>query len=264
MFVRVFGEKYISVYGLLGIIGFLFGGLYLLIICKKKHIPFEDVLYVYIWSGIFCVIGAKLLYIVLDIGNIFNAFAMGGEYLKNYISSVLSGGLVFYGGLIGGFCGAILGVKFFKYDARKMMSILIPTVPLIHGFGRIGCNMVGCCYGVRINNHFGKMYTNSLYAPNNVYLFPVQLIESICNFLIFAVLAYIIFTTSEEKVKNSKAVEIYLILYSTIRFILEFFRGDELRGRFLVFSTSQWISIILFIIAIASFFIKKKRVVALD
>ncbi|WP_294242786.1 prolipoprotein diacylglyceryl transferase [Pseudobutyrivibrio sp.] len=259
MFVKLFDGKYVSVYGLLGIVGFLLGGVYLFIACKKKRISFEDTLYVYVWAGILTVIGAKLLYIILDIGNMVDAFTKGGEHVKNYIISVMSGGLVFYGGLIGGFCGALMAAKFFKYDIHKTINVLVPTVPLIHAFGRIGCNMVGCCYGIKVNSHFGKKYTNSLYAPNNVYLFPVQLIESMCNFLLFAILAYLFFTTPEEKLKNGKTAEVYLLTYSVIRFILEFFRGDEIRGHFLAFSTSQWISIMIFISVVVFLLAKRRR-----
>ena len=43
---------------------------------------------------------------------------------------------------------------------------------------------------------------------------------------------------------------VYLLVYSFGRFCVEFLRGDELRGFLLWFSTSQWISICLFVIAV--------------
>ena len=45
--------------------------------------------------------------------------------------------------------------------------------------------------------------------------------------------------------KGEKAIGVYLIVYSVMRFCLEFVRGDVIRGVFNGFSTSQWISLAL-------------------
>ncbi len=247
MLFQLLNLKNISPYGLLGILGFLFGLVFLAVVCKVKKIKFDDVIYVYVWAGIATVIGAKLLYLALDIKNLVAAFKIGGDYLIRYIKADLSGGLVFYGGLGGAFSGTALAAKAFKLDRRSIFAVMIPTLPLAHAFGRIGCHTVGCCYGVPVRSHFGKIYTNSLFAPNNVRLFPVQLTESICNFAIFGILTFLLVKTPTEKLKESKLPEIYLTMYSIVRFILEFFRGDVVRGHFLIFSTSQWISIMILI-----------------
>ncbi|MEE0999167.1 MAG: prolipoprotein diacylglyceryl transferase family protein, partial [Treponemataceae bacterium] len=53
---------------------------------------------------------------------------------------------------------------------------------------------------------------------------------------------------------------LYIVCYSILRFILEFYRGDSVRGLFGGISTSQIISIILFVLAITTYFIKKVKV----
>ncbi|WP_460321096.1 prolipoprotein diacylglyceryl transferase family protein [Paenibacillus sp. YSY-4.3] len=40
---------------------------------------------------------------------------------------------------------------------------------------------------------------------------------------------------------------LYLLLYSAGRFVIEFYRGDIIRGSVGVLSTSQWIAIVVFI-----------------
>ncbi len=241
--------RYFSAYGLLGGLGFVLGIVFLVITCKIKKVRFSDVIYVYVWAGIAAIVGAKILYLLLDIKNIIEAFRFGGEVLINYLKAVFGGGLVFYGGLVGGLLGAWGAAKYFGLDRRTMLSVAIPTLPLAHAFGRLGCHTVGCCYGVEVHGHFGKMYTDSMFAPNNVLLFPVQLTESMCDLVIFSALVFVLFRTPAGKLKESRVPEMYLIMYPVVRFILEFFRGDVVRGHFLFFSTSQWISLLLIVLA---------------
>ena len=54
---------------------------------------------------------------------------------------------------------------------------------------------------------------------------------------------------------------VYLIVYSIMRFCLEFVRGDAIRGGFLGLSTSQWISIVLLPLGIYLVFRKNKKYV---
>ena len=63
------------------------------------------------------------------------------------------------------------------------------------------------------------------------------------------------------KVYTGVTTSLYLISYSVFRFIIEFFRGDELRGNILWLSTSQFIGIIIFIAAlfILTYSLKKKN-----
>lgn len=150
---------------------------------------------------------------------------------------VVFGGMVFYGGLIGGLLAAVIYCKVMKLDFMFYADIYTPTIPLFHAFGRIGCFFGGCCYGIECN--FGIMY-------NGVERFPVQIIECVCNFI----LAFLLFYLSRKKMKKGSVLALYLIIYPVIRFTLEFFRGDEIRGFLLGLSTSQWISVLLFVIGI--------------
>lgn len=120
--------------------------------------------------------------------------------------------------------------------------------------GRIGCFCSGCCYGMEYNGFGHIVFSNTPYAPIGVSLFPSQLVEAFLNLIIFMVLAFLY-----KKYSNSyKIVSLYLILYSIVRFILEFFRGDAIRGFLFGISTSQWISIVLFIIGIVVWVIENK------
>lgn len=75
------------------------------------------------------------------------------------------------------------------------------------------------------------------FDPNTVH-FPVQLVESISCLVIFIILIII-----EKKKESAPLLEIYLLSYAVVRFLLEFLRGDTIRGIFWFLSTSQWISL---------------------
>ena len=194
------------------------------------------------------VIGAHILYglvgfdqIIWFVRNINSIDSFGT--LINRIVAIFGGG-VFYGGLLGGMAA---GAIYFKKAAlnAKYADIAITSVPLFHVFGRIGCFMGGCCYG--IESSFGFTYTRALVPEaNGVSRFPVQLLESLLCLLLFLAMYFLI----KRRLLCGKLVPFYFISYGIIRFSLEFLRGDEIRGRWLIFSTSQWISIVLIIAGI--------------
>lgn len=246
-YIVIFGKQ-IPAYGLLGATGFILGMLYLVFACKRTHRSVDDALYVLIWGGLMAMFGAKLLYIIVELGNIIDKVKAAPDEFWSIVYSYIAGGFVFYGGLIGGLLGIWLACKFFKLNLMEQMNQVIPVLALVHAFGRLGCHTVGCCYGCEFDGAIAIQYTTSNYAPNGVNLFPVQLIESLFEFTLFAFFLMVVILRKEQII--SKFIYIYLISYSCVRFVLEFFRGDAYRGSFLGVSTSQWISIGIWVVLI--------------
>ncbi|MCR5556403.1 MAG: prolipoprotein diacylglyceryl transferase [Butyrivibrio sp.] len=241
-YVVIFGRE-IPVYGLLGVVGVLFGICLLFLICKAEQESFDDAIFVFLWAGIFAMLGAKILYLTVELDSIIEDITSHKYSFLYLLSKYTAGGFVFYGGLLGALLGAVLACNFFGFSIRKELNLCIPTLPMIHGFGRIGCSIVGCCYGMNYEGPMHITYVASHYAPNNTPLFPTQLVEAILNFGIVALLLLL----SQRKEWRKKRTIIYLFLYSICRFILEFFRGDEYRGIIVGLSTSQWISMLIII-----------------
>lgn len=244
----------IPYYGFFIVLGVLLAGVVGWVLCQKFQLNFNDLLILFGITALGGIIGAKLLYVLVTYRHIDVSKVLDFQYL----SAWLRGGFVFYGGLIGA-GGAYYWVRK-KIPMEDYSSLIVTLLPLAHGFGRIGCHFVGCCHG-RACNHLGHIpyviYRNSPFAPNYIRLFPVQLAEALGNFLIFFILLIFLFRRGMEKARN---VERYLILYSLIRFILEFFRGDLLRGKYWLFSTSQWISLfIIFSVPLYGFLKKWKK-----
>ena len=116
---------------------------------------------------------------------------------------------------------------------------------MFHAFGRIGCFLGGCCYGIECD--FGFVYENALVeSANGVRRFPVQLVESGFEFLLFALILFMFI----KGIQKHRLFLWYLFIYSIGRFILEIFRGDEYRGFVGFLSTSQFISVFIFAVSL--------------
>lgn len=175
-------------------------------------------------------IGSKLLFFITQIPDIIANFS-----IKYLIKKIITSGFVFYGGLFGAIIGCIVFSRLRNYDVRKMLNYVAPGYSIFHACGRIGCFFSGCCYGKEATWGF------PLWNEPEILRVPVQLIESI--FLLAMTLLLLVL----EKKGKDNIFEIYLVGYAIFRFIIEFWRGDKLRGIWICFSTSQWISIIIII-----------------
>ena len=225
-------------YGLMTAIGILSAYVSADIRAKRKRLNADFIFKLVLWCVITGYIGAKLLYIITRLGDIIKDPANIGTF---------SSGWVVYGGIIGGIAGGILACRLHHEDAAAYFDLAMPSVALAQGFGRIGCFLAGCCYGTECDCVFSITFHTSAYAPNDVPLLPTQLISSGFNFLNFFFLLWLSGKTKRRGLVGGA----YLVTYSAGRFVIEFFRGDLIRGAVGVLSTSQFISIFVFIAGIA-------------
>lgn len=219
-------------YGLMIAIGAL--GAYLVAEkrAKKKGLNYELIFNLFIWCLVGGILGAKLLYYIVEIKSIMK----DPKLLLD-----IAGGFVVYGGIIGGIFSGYLFSRKYKVNFLEYFDLVMPSIALAQGFGRIGCLLAGCCYGIETNSPLGIVFHNSELAPNGVNLVPTQIISSGLNFLHFFVLILI----ARKKRPSGQIAGLYLLFYSIGRFVLEFFRGDLERGSVGSISTSQFISIFL-------------------
>lgn len=216
---------------------------------KKLNLEHELIFSLAIWCVIGGLLGARILYYLTRLPEIID----NPKLLIDF-----SDGFVVYGGIIGGiFAGFLFCIKK-KLNFLQYFDLVMPSIALAQGFGRIGCFLAGCCYGAETDSIIGVVFHNSIQAPNGVKLIPTQLISSGLDFIHFFILLYF----SKRKKGDGQVAGLYLILYSAGRFILEYFRGDLIRGNVGILSTSQFISIFLFILGFILFVktgMKKKQ-----
>ena len=190
--------------------------------------------------------GAKLLYIIIDLPRIISS--------ADPWRAVLNGGMIVYGGLIGGVLCAFVYFRCKKVPFLPYFDLAAPSIAIAQAVGRLGCLLAGCCYGCPTDTALSITFVNSRYAPNHVSLVPTQIISSLGNFAIMAVLL----VYAKKRPKAGRVGALYIILYAVGRFALEYLR-DDFRGYWGPLSTSQWIAILLLPLGIWLFVQAKKR-----
>ena len=247
----VFGSLKVPAYGLCIALGVLISGFLASFDCIRKKISWEYMLAIAAAAVGVGFLGAKLLFLFITYTpeQIVEIVRSGGAM------RLISGGFVFYGGLIFGVLTAVLMAKLLQCKISVYENVLIKAVPLAHAFGRVGCFFAGCCYGKPTDSILGIAFDNPLgYAPADVPLFPVQLMEAGMNLI----LVFVMWIIDAKCPKNRILLPLYLMVYAVERFVLEYFRFDAERGIYLGVSTSQWISLGIFVLGVALLAYRRK------
>lgn len=221
---------------------------------------------VWILVGVFG--GARLAYVLVEI---LRGSEAGREYLSNpfEIIAFWKGGLVMYGGLVGGVLVGLIGAR--RLGLRPLHAL---DLGLVAGFvgqsiGRIGCLMVGDDYGrvatgvwerapfpivVRVPDPLPE---GSLFGAENAgrVLFATQIWMSL-NALLLAWIGYRLLLRRRYAGQVSLVL---ILLYAITRFAIEAARGDTVRGLWLGgrLSTSQLVS--LAVIPVCLFLLARNR-----
>ncbi len=252
-FLVVFGRE-IPTYGLMALVGAAVAFLYVYLTNrggKVGRLPGDDLLHIGLLAVVGVLIGAKLLHILTMIPVVVRNWALIRQH-PVILWEILSAGIVFYGGMIGGLVAVYWYCRKYKVSFKTTAALAAPAIPLFHVFGRIGCFLGSCCWGMEVP--WGIVYTRAIAAPNDVPLLPIQLIEAGCNLVLFVVLAVVV----RRMRRKWLALPLYLLIYSVLRFVLEFFRGDVVRGVY-VLSTSQWISLGIFLAVVLLYMFRWRK-----
>ena len=183
------------------------------------------------------------------------------------------GGSVYWGGLMGYLLALALVCRVRRVPLRPVLDVAAVVIPLFHAVARTGCFCAGCCYGVE-SELFGIPYQT---APGEPWVerIPVQLIEAACEGVLFVVLLmrYRREVTGSPQGLTGDAcatsalqgdgharselcddprtsvplIEQYLGAYACVRFVLEFVRGDAIRGVYGGFSFSQYVAMLVLV-----------------
>ena len=243
--IEIFGKE-LSMYMLCALVGGLVAGIsFCMYIGKCGYDDNKAILFIFTLIG-GVVVGGSLLYAITNADKF---YLLGeAEDFVGFWKVVLHlfGGSVFYGGLIGAIIAGSIFIKCAKLPRETYMDGCAFMAPLFHAFARVGCFFAGCCYGVESDFGFAA-HGNQVTDIGEVSRFPVQLLETLENLLIFGFIVLLL----KKRIQKGRLFYIYLLCYSVFRFINEFFRGDKIRGFIFGISTSQFISILIFIAAVS-------------
>ncbi|OGP87436.1 MAG: prolipoprotein diacylglyceryl transferase [Deltaproteobacteria bacterium RBG_16_48_10] len=236
-------------YGSILALGFVAGGILILLNARKKGIPSERVIELFCLTILSAIVGSRGLHVLTNLP-LFREDPVR-------VFRIWEGGLVFYGGFLLAMGVAIGYMRWYRVPIWKIADLFAPSIALGLFFARIGCFMAGCCFGKETSLPWGVTFTNphSL-ARLHVSLHPTQIYEAAGGLFLF------LFLIRMEKKKSyeGEIFWLFLLLYAILRFLIEFVRDDPrgfLFGTF--FSTSQTIGILLAILSLYVLFYLKKR-----
>jgi len=252
IFFRIGDRFAIHSYGVMAMIGFLAALFVARWRARRAGLLPDEVTDICVWALLAGIVGSRIAYVLQNTDYFFDTARPGWSVLD--LLKIWQGGLVFYGGLIGALVVTLLLLRAKKLKTLPVLDVLTPSLALGHAFGRIGCYLHGCCYGVPVHQGawYGCVFPRDslpyltgvgapLYIAPGTPLWPTQLVSAFDLFCIFIILSLFF----RHQRRSGEVTALYLLLYSTERFIVEFFRGDtHLPGQM---SEAQWISIGIFI-----------------
>lgn len=231
-------------YGLCALVGAVIMLVLLLQFRKSTILSEDNMLDGIIFALIFGMLGAKVLYLITEPP----ILPLTWEDIKELLTT----GLVFYGGLLGGLIG--LGVASLKTKKPYLTFTdnVLPAFCFAHACGRVGCLMAGCCYGVEMEGAFCLQLGGTSRLA-------VQLLEAFFLVLLGLFLSLL----RKKKPRRGVLSGLYMVFYAIWRFIIEFWRDDD-RGLVGALSTSQFIGLFVFAAGILILFLSKKYALPVD
>lgn len=237
-----FAGREIYAYTLTALVGLLIAIFLAYGLAKKTKIDEFSMLFAVLIAAAGAFVGGHVLYALTNLDYLAALFKNLGKIssFSRFFSLLYPAvsGSVFYGGLLGGLGSAYLYLKKTGKPWKPYGDIGAVVIPTFHMFGRLGCFLSGCCFGVESKIGFIMRYSIVPQA-NGLRRFPVQLLEVAFNGIL-AVTFYCLLRRGKGK---GKLLHLYFYAYPVFRFLNEFLRGDTYRGIYAGLSTSQWISL---------------------
>ncbi len=241
-----FGPVQIHWYGLFIVTGTLLAILITVKLARFYKIKTETIIDLAFWLIIFGLIGARLYHVLIELP----------YYLQHplEIFYLWQGGLAIHGAIIAGLITIYVFAK--KNSARggfwQLAALITPGLALAQVIGRWGNYFNQELFGLPTNLPWGipiDLINRPVEYLNYNYFQPTFLYESLSDILIFLLLIlfylYIIKTADKSRIINFQfsiflptedlpkgdnfqlIVIFYLILYSLVRFLIEFIRIDS-------------------------------------
>lgn len=236
------GSIFVSSIWILVSLGFLASGITLIQLTGIKSMKMVFLVKNFFPMLIWGVIAGRLLYIILNIQEI---FADPIQYAPMRMIGIWDRGFEFWGVTIGVLLYLYFTAKKAEENIWRWIDILVVSILAGIPFGHIGALLDGVNFGRETDLPWGITFESSS-VPYTVPIHPTQIYALVYSIIIFLILGYI-FIKKPLKHDGDIAL-IAAISYGTMRFVEEFFRGDE---SITIFDMNIAYPIILIIVAIA-------------
>jgi phosphatidylglycerol:prolipoprotein diacylglycerol transferase len=251
------GNFPINTYGVFLALAFLAAIFVTVRLAERDGLPRERIYDLCLWLLLSSLVGSKIL-----------MFFTEPEYRQNplllFSLDFLRSGGVFYGGLLGAMITGYFLMRRWKLPWWETADACAPGIALGNVLGRLGCFSAGCCWGKPTNLSWGVRFTELAHeitgVPVDSKLHPTQLYESFTMLIAFAFLIWL----HKRKKFSGQVILAYALIYSTVRFLIEFLRDDP-RGDILGLtsltglSTSQLIGIVAGVGALIIYVVRSRR-----
>jgi prolipoprotein diacylglyceryl transferase len=220
-------------------------------LAERDGIPRDQAGAIYMWTAVWSIIGARVLYVITESNEFSNPFD---------VLMLNKGGLVAYGGMIGGFLASWYGCHKRKIHLLRWADVSAPSVVLGTAITRVGCLLYGCDYGRRADVPWAIRFPPEAPAFHDhvanfgldkgalasLAVHPTQIYETLAGLSLFGLLMILRRTR-----RFSGAVFLgWVVGYGVLRSIIEIFRGDSDRGAVGPLSTSQFIGVVSVLVGV--------------
>ena len=251
------GNFPVHTYGVFLALAFLCAILLTVHLAKRDGLPSQRIYDLCLWMLLAALIGSKVLMLFTE-----------AEYRENPLQLIsldfLRSGGVFYGGLLGAILSGYFLMKRYRLPWWTTADACAPGIALGNFFGRQGCFAAGCCWGKPTSLPWGMKFSELGHAitgvPIDAHLHPTQLYESFSMLLVFLFLLWL----HKRRSFKGQAILFYALLYSVIRFLIEFVRDDPRGDIFGLtsatgLSTSQIISLVVGVCALVLIVVRWRK-----
>ncbi|MBC7329588.1 prolipoprotein diacylglyceryl transferase [bacterium] len=230
------GPLAVRSWGTMLLIGFILGYWLAIKRAEKYSISKSAILDLALYLLLAGIIGGRFVYVLLNLR----------FYFHNPIQiiAIWNGGLSFYGSLGAGVLTAIIFARRRNVNFWQLADLLTPSLTLGYAFGRIGCFLNGCCYGVPTSLPIGVKFP-TVFPPEPRH--PVQLYAFAANILFMFLLLWY----DKRKSAAGQTFALYMMLYAFYRSLAEILRKGATAEILLDGITQgQMASLVLFIIGV--------------
>jgi phosphatidylglycerol:prolipoprotein diacylglycerol transferase len=226
------GPFVISSYGFMMVVAFIL--VYFLLARDGKKLGWDpefsqDLVF---WAAIGGVVGAKVYYLIENIGRgsghnltgllemIVGLFTLDFQRMAAGIQN-FGAGMVYFGGLMGALILITIGLRRRKHPWLPVADLVAPYIILGYAIGRVGCFLVGDDYGIPSSLPWAMAFPNGL-PPTLVTVHPTQLYELLLG---VGIAGYLYWKRDHGRF-TGEIFALYLILAGLERFMIEFIRTN--------------------------------------
>jgi phosphatidylglycerol---prolipoprotein diacylglyceryl transferase len=232
-------------YGVMLGISMIVGWFLVMRLGRQDGIPAERAGHIYMWTAVWSIVGARLLYSIVQ----YHEYDSLLDVFK-----IWQGGLVAYGGMIGGFFASWYNCRKAGIPLLRWADVAAPAVVLGTAITRVGCLLFGCDYGKRTDIAWAIQFpkgspawkdhvANFGLSPDALHSFqihPTQVYETLAGLFLFGLLMLL------RRVRKFSGMVFlgWVIGYGILRPLIEMYRDDDQRGSVGPLSTSQFIGLV--------------------